>query len=145
MKGLWAIAIVMTLGGLGLVAGGAVRLHQGESGLKAVATVSECHAVSNGKTTSEECSGAWIQGGSLLGNGHVVLGTIDGASSGDVGKNLHVRIHGGTAYTPSLRLSIVLFVLGGLIALFGVYFCWAVATGRAYAKRKPRAPAPAVT
>lgn len=145
MKGLWTIVAVIVLAGLGLVVGGVVRLHQGESGVKAVATVSECHATSNGKTTDVECSGSWVQGGSLLDNGHVVIGRVDGANSGDVGKHLKVRIHGSTAYTHSLRIPIVLFVVGGLMALFGGYFGWALATGRATGTRKPRAPAPATT
>jgi hypothetical protein len=68
------------------------------------------------------CTGSWIVGGSLItGNGRVGVGRIEGASSRDVGKEIDVRIHGTDhATVPSLGTSIMLWVLGGLIMLFGL-------------------------
>jgi hypothetical protein len=68
------------------------------------------------------CTGSWIVGGSLIsGNGRVGIGSIDGAGSGDVGKEIDVRIHGTDhATVPDLKTPILLWTLGGLIALFGL-------------------------
>jgi hypothetical protein len=83
------ITALCMLVGAGFVGGGVWELHQQDTGMKVVATVSECHVDSGGSThATTTCSGSWIQGGSLLNNGHVVLGTIDGVGSGDVGKNV---------------------------------------------------------
>ena len=62
-------------------------------------------------------------GGSLVsGNGHVGIGSIDGADSGDVGKTIDVRIHGTDhATVPDVKNAIVLWALGGLV-LFGGLF-----------------------
>jgi hypothetical protein len=132
------VRIVVTLCvlmGLGFVGGGLWELHQQDTGTKVVATVSECHVVSGGSThATTECTGSWIQGGSLLGNGHVVLGTISGAGRSDVGKKVNARVHGGTAFVHSLRLPIVLFVIGGAMVLFGLWFLLALVTGRAYSR-----------
>jgi hypothetical protein len=46
------------------------------------------------------------------GEGHVVRGTVDGASADDVGKTIDVRLAGGRAYTTSLRIPIILLTLG---------------------------------
>jgi hypothetical protein len=139
------ITALCMLVGAGFVGGGVWELHQQDTGMKVVATVSECHVDSGGSThATTTCSGSWIQGGSLLNNGHVVLGTIDGVGSGDVGKNVKARVHGGTAFAHSLRLPIVLFAIGGVMVLFGVWFLWALATGRAYGTPKTRAAASAV-
>lgn len=124
--------VFLILAGLGFGAGGEWRLHQGESGTKAVATVSECHHVSGQHGGSTACTGTWISGGSLLNGGHVVLGTIDGAGKGDVGKDINVRVHGGTAYTRELRVPIILFCIGGLFLIFAGWLAWAMKTGRAY-------------
>jgi hypothetical protein len=61
-----------------------------------------------------------VAGGSLVGgNGHVVHGTIDGASHGDIGKGIEVRLSGDRAYTTSLRLPIILFCIGLAVAVLG--------------------------
>jgi hypothetical protein len=59
-----------------------------------------------------------VVGGSLVGGGgHVVLGSIDDANPSDIGKTIDVRVSGDHAYTASLRVPIILLILGLLIAL----------------------------
>ena len=74
-------------------------------------------AAATGPTSA---SGTWVAGGSLLAGGHVVLGTIDGADSGDLGERIEVRLSGSRAYTTSLRVPIILIVIGLGIAAVGV-------------------------
>ena len=107
------------LGGLGMVAGGVYQVIVRETGERATARVTECHK-SGGRYRSDVCSGTWVSGGSLLAGGHVVLGTIDGADSGDLGDRIEVRLSGSRAYTTSLRVPIILIVLGLGIAGVGV-------------------------
>jgi hypothetical protein len=121
-RGRWLGALVVglfLLGGLGMVAGGVYQVVVRETGERASAKVTECHE-SGGRYRSDVCAGTWVAGGSLLDGGHVVLGTIDGASSGDLGHTLDVRLSGDRAYTTSLRVPIILIVLGLGIAAVGV-------------------------
>jgi hypothetical protein len=107
------------LGGLGMVAGGVYQVIVRETGERATARVTECHK-SGGRYRSDVCSGTWVAGGSLLAGGHVVLGTIDGADSGDLGRTIEVRLSGDRAYTTSLRVPIIVIVIGLGIAALGV-------------------------
>jgi len=107
------------LGGLGMVAGGVYQVIVRETGEHATARVTSCHK-SGGRYRSDVCSGTWVAGGSLLAGGHVVLGTIDGASSGDLGHRIEVRLSGDRAYTTSLRVPIILIAIGLGIAAVGV-------------------------
>jgi hypothetical protein len=108
-------AIVVALSG-----GGVDLLVKQETGTAAKAQVTDCVGY-DGRYTHVECSGTWIVGGSLLGNGHVVVGTINGAERGDIGKTINVLLSGGEAYTKSLTTSIVLIAVGlAWAALFGV-------------------------
>jgi hypothetical protein len=54
----------------------------------------------------------------------VVLGTVDGADPGDIGRTIDVRLSGDRAYTTSLRVPIVLIVLGLAVTAFGVRLLW---------------------
>jgi hypothetical protein len=117
-----AVAVVL-LAGLGMVAGGVYELVVQRSGERAAARVTECHKA-GGRYRTDSCTGIWVRGGSLLAGGHVVTGTIDGASSGDVGREIEVRLSGDRAYTTSPRIPIVLVVLGAAIAAFGVRLAW---------------------
>jgi hypothetical protein len=119
-RGIWVlrgIFAVVALGGLGMIAGGIVSIIHKESGMKARATVTECQ-LTGSRYATYTCEGTWVEGGSLVGgNGHVVYGVIDDAEPSDIGKTLGVRVSGGQAYTPSLRVPIILLILGGLLAL----------------------------
>jgi hypothetical protein len=106
------------LPGLALLGGGIYEVVVQRTGTPATARITECHKV-GGRYRTDSCRGTWVEGGSLVGGkGHVVIGTVDGADGGDVGKTLDVRLSGGRAYTTSLRIPIILIasglVLGGL-------------------------------
>ena len=120
MKSAWILVTgiaVVVLVGLGLVGGGVFLIVQRETGERVKATVTSC----TGSGKYESCDGSWIAGGSLVGgNGHVVLGTIDGATRSDIGKTLDVTVDGDRAYTRSLRTPIILLVLGTLVAAGGI-------------------------
>ena len=72
----------------------------------------------------------------------VVEGPIDDANSDDIGKTLDVRIRGGQAYTASLRVPIILIVIGLWIAVMGVLLAVKIGqpTGRA-GRQEPPGPA----
>jgi hypothetical protein len=132
---------VIALIGLALVGGGVYSLVKRETGTRARATVGDC--VGNpGRYTTQTCSGTWIVGGSLLHGGHVVFGTIDGADSSDIGKTIDVRVSGGEAFTLSLRVPIILLIVGGLIAGGGVFFMFKIPTGRRITPRAKNRPPP---
>ena len=118
----------VTLIGLATVGGGVFLIVQRETGERVKATVTSC----TGSGKYESCDGSWVAGGSLVGgNGHVVLGTIDGASRDDIGKTLDVTVDGDRAYTRSLRVPIILLVLGAFVAGTGAYLPFAVRRSRA--------------
>ena len=106
------VVIVVLLSGLGLLAGGIFEIVVLETGTPAKARVIECHSV-GGRYRSYSCTGTWVTGGRLVGgNGHVVIGTVDGATRHDIGRTIDVRLAGNRAYTTSLRVPIILLVLG---------------------------------
>jgi hypothetical protein len=113
------IFIVFLLTAVGVMAGGIFLVVQRQTGVRAKATVTECHLVNNGVHSAEDCSGTWIVGGSLLAGGHVVIGDVDGAERRDIGKTLDVTVRGGTAYTRGLGLPIGL-TAGGLVGALGL-------------------------
>jgi hypothetical protein len=122
LLGLLLLAVVF-LGGFGMLGGGVFLLVVRETGEPAQARITECHD-SGGRYHSDVCTGTWVKGGSLLEGGRVVIGTVDGADSSDIGKTLDVRLSGDRAYTRSLRVPIVLLVLGLAATLFGVRLLW---------------------
>ena len=113
--------VLVAVFSLGFIGGGLWLLHAQASGERTTAKVSDCVHRRIGRSTTDYCTGTWVAGGSLLEGGHVVIGTIDGANSGDIGNRIDVRLSGGRAYTTSKRLPIILLVLGALFALGGAY------------------------
>jgi hypothetical protein len=106
------LVIVVLLPALGMLAGGIFEIVVIETGTPAQARITECHDV-GGRYRVKSCIGTWVTGGSLVGGkGHVVIGTVDGASADDVGQSIDVRLAGDRAYTPSLRIPIILLTLG---------------------------------
>jgi hypothetical protein len=103
--------VLVTLFALAFIGGGAFVLVTQQTGTPAEATVTDCQRTGR---YGSVCNGTWVAGG-----GRVVQGTIDGASSGDVGKTLDVRLSGNRAYTTSLRLPLVLIGIGLAAALLG--------------------------
>jgi hypothetical protein len=116
---------------IAIAAGGFAALHDQTSGPKVLATVDECHHVGGYHGGSTECSGSWVVGGSLLGNGHVEVGDIIGAGSSDVGKNMPARAHGNNAYTTtSYGVPIALFSTDGAILLVAGLVALQIRRGR---------------
>jgi hypothetical protein len=118
LLGVLLVALVF-LGGLGMLGGGVFLIVVQLTGTPATARITECHD-SGGRYHSDVCRGTWVTGGSLLAGGHVVIGTVDGADEGDIGKTLDVRLSGDRAYTTSLRVPIILIVIGVALTGFGV-------------------------
>ena len=133
MKGWIPVALVLTLllgAGLGMLFGGTFLIVVQETGEPATARIIECHR-SGGRYRTDVCTGMWVAGGSLLDDGRMVTGTVDGASSDDLGKSLDVRLSGDRAYTKSWRVAIILLVLGAGVTALGVRLVWtAIATRR---------------
>ena len=121
MRSSGPLIVLVGLMSLGFLAGGVLVLRAQHDGERTTATVSSCVHRRVARSTIDYCTGTWVQGGSLLTDGRVVRGTIDGANSGDVGKRIDVRVSGGRAYTTSKRLPIILFTIGALFALAGGY------------------------
>jgi hypothetical protein len=112
--------VVGVLIGLACSVGGVFELVDRTSGPRATATVSRCEESGIYRARSTHCTGTWIVGGKLVGgNGHVVVGPIDGADKSDVGKKIDVRLSGGEAHTTSLALPIVLIAFGLLLVIPG--------------------------
>ena len=103
----------------GVLGGGLFLLVQRETGTRTQAHVSNCHVSGTGKYRRVHCVGTWTIGGSLVDGGHVVVGTVNGVDTGDVGKTVDVTVRGDTAYSRSLTLPIVLIALG-LVPLAGL-------------------------
>lgn len=130
------VALVVVLFGLGLMAGGIFEIVVVETGTPARARIIECHNVGV-RYHTDSCTGIWIAGGPLVGgNGHVVTGTVDGANSSDVGRTIDVRLSGSRAYTLSLRVPIILLVLGSAMLAVGFRLVWTTL------RRRAASPAP---
>lgn len=110
------VLVVMLALTAGVLGGGIFLLVQREVGTRTQAHVTGCDASGTGKYRRVHCEGSWAVGGSLVHGGHVVVGTVDGADTGDVGRTIDVTVRGNTAYSRSLVLPIVLVVLGLLPA-----------------------------
>lgn len=129
--------VLLSLPGLAMLAGGIYELVVLRTGEPARARITQCFDVA-GRYGSDTCEGMWVEGGSLVfGNGHVVTGTVDGATPGDLGKTIDVRLAGGRAYTTSLRIPIVLLVGGAILT--GIWL-WALVRKRI---NPPPPPGPA--
>jgi hypothetical protein len=121
VRGRWLGILLVSLFllvGLGMLAGGIHQVVVKQTGPRATARITDCHR-SGGRYRSDVCTGIWIAGGSLLAGGRVVTGTVDGADSGDLGHTIDVRLSGGTAYTTSLRVPIILIAIGLALTVFG--------------------------
>lgn len=118
-----AAVVILAFGAL-LIFGGFSKYADAHSGTPGKAKVSSCTRAINTKyyKRASTCTGSWTIGGSLLDGGHLAIGRIEGADQGDVGKTIDVRLHGTDhATVPGLGTPILLWVLGGAIALFGLF------------------------
>jgi len=105
--------VFLLLGAIGMAAGGVYLTIVQFTGTPAKARVTDCVLDQESRYATYDCSGTWVTGGSLVGgNGHVVVGTVDGVDNTDVGKTVDVRLAGGEAYEESLELPLILLGLG---------------------------------
>jgi hypothetical protein len=105
--------VFLLLGALGMAAGGVYLTIVQFTGIPAKATVTGCVLDQDSRYSTYDCTGTWVTGGSLVGgNGHVVVGTVDGVDNTDVGKTVDVRLAGDEAYEESLELPLILLGLG---------------------------------
>jgi hypothetical protein len=115
-RGVVPLAIAIGVLSLGFIGTGSFYLHAQSTGVRTTAKVTHCQT-GRGRYG---CTALWVQGGSLVfGKGHVVSGTLEGAGPSDVGKTLDVRVSGGRAYTPSLRIPIALLAIGAALLVYG--------------------------
>ena len=118
----WLFLAVL-LAGVVLVVGGVSVYGDQRSGSAGTAKVTDCEG-GRKYDPGIRCTGTWMAGGeSVLAGGRIVVGRVEGAGYGDVGKTIAVRVHGSDHATkPSLGTPIVLWALGaGLIALASWY------------------------
>jgi hypothetical protein len=97
--GLFAIA---------LVGGGVFVIVRQHSGVPVTVTVTEC-------TTARAAQGGSVCYGSWTVDGRTLTGEIEGSGDASVGDEISARATGTRAYTPSLRLPIILITLGVLL------------------------------
>jgi hypothetical protein len=115
-----AVVAVYALIALATISAGVVYVHRVTSGIRAVATVDSCVSAPAIHGVAYYCTGSWVVHGSVLGSGHVVVGSIVGATPKDLHKAVHVRVSGGTAYVRSLTTGVVLILLGVAVCLLPV-------------------------
>jgi hypothetical protein len=109
------------------------------TGTQTTATVTDCVQDIDSRSGSYDCNGTWVAGGDLVfGNGHVEVGTVQGAEPSDIGKNLEVRLSGDEAYTESLLLPIIIGGLG-LVMMALTVFALIRAVRRPSSSPPPRA------
>jgi hypothetical protein len=107
------VAIAMTWAGVNLIV-------QRQTGVRMQVKVDDCEVSYNGpQYRYVHCTGTWILGGPLLEGGHVVVGTIEGADTEDIGKTIDVTLSpdGETAYTRDIRLALGLTAVGVITAI----------------------------
>lgn len=123
----WLHGVILALG-VALLVGAVSTSRDQRSGTPGTAKVSEC----DGGREYEpgiRCRGTWIAGGdSILAGGRVVVGRVEGAGYGDVGRTIDVRVHGTDHATkPSLGTPVVLGALGAVLvalAIWGMVVWW---------------------
>jgi hypothetical protein len=98
--------VLVLLWVIGFGGGAAWIVYSQVSGEPTTAVVDECEHRTNPQ--SYVCRGTWTLDGRTTTNG-----IVEGASDDDEGEEIDVRVKGERAYTPSLRLPIIL----GAIAL----------------------------
>ena len=113
----WAFVMAIPVG---LVGGGAFLLYQRAAGTRVEATVLECGSsgaiVRGASTYRSECIARWTA------DGRVVIGPFTGGDGfDDVGRTLDATVRGGTAYSRSIGLPVLLIALGLPFLAFPVF------------------------
>lgn len=119
----WLLIAFLAVGLL-LVYGGWSTFRDQRSGTPGQARVTSCEG-GRQYDPGIRCRGTWTTGGSLTEGGRVIVGRVEGAGYGDVGRTIDVRVHGDDhATVPSLGTPITLWALGGPIALLSLWAIW---------------------
>jgi hypothetical protein len=113
-------AVVMLLAGVGMLGGGIFELGVFFQGTEGQARVTGFRELV-GRVHTVACTGTWATGALVGGKGHVVTGLVDGATEDDVGQTLSVRLYGGRAYVPILRIPLILIAFGVAFLGYGVH------------------------
>lgn len=113
----WAFVMAIPVG---LVGGGAFLFYQRAVGTRVEATVLQCDSsgaiVRGASTYRSECIARWTI------DGRVVIGPFAGGDGfDDVGQTLDATVRGGTAYSRSIGLPILLVALGLPFLAFPVF------------------------
>ena len=115
----WLLLVFLGVG-LAIAYGGFSTYQDQHSGTPGTAKVTECTGGSK-YDRAIRCRGSWEYAERL-----VVVGRVEGAGYGDVGKTIDVRVHGTDHATkPVLATSIMLWAIGGGIALLALWGIWA--------------------
>ncbi|MEO5842204.1 MAG: hypothetical protein ABIQ73_24685 [Acidimicrobiales bacterium] len=106
--GVWALVLAIPIA---LIGSGGWLLYQRAIGTRVKATVLTCDSSGNfrryGTTFRTDCVAQWTI------DGRVIIGGFDGGNgSSDVGKQVDATVRGGTAYSRSLGLPILLIAFG---------------------------------
>lgn len=109
MRNLLAAALV-ALVSLGFLAGAGYLVYWQRTGTPTTASVNSCAR----RGRAVVCRGSWMV------DGHVTLGEIENVNASHIGQRIEVRVLGGRAMQPGLRLPIILVVLGLGTAAGGV-------------------------
>lgn len=140
LRGWWLVyvAVVSSICAVVMIWAGSWLLWQRQTGTRVQATVTQCRTHGAGRYERVHCDGTWLIGGtSLLDDGsHIVVGTIEGADTSDVGKTIDVTLSpdGQSAYTRDLRLPLIL-IGAGLVPAIGLVWWWLVSLRRRRARR----------
>ena len=103
-----ACIVFLGLGALGMAAGGVYLMVVQFTGTPARRRSRSASWTPTRGTRHLRLHGHMDTGGSLVGgNGHVVVGTVDGVDNTDVGKTIDVRLAGDEAYGAVISLASV--------------------------------------
>jgi hypothetical protein len=135
LRGWWLVYVVVvsSICAVVMIGAGSWLLWQRQTGTRVEASVTQCRTHGAGRYERVHCDGTWIIGGSsLLDPGSsIVVGTVEGADTDDVGKTIDVTLSpdGQTAYTRDLRLPLIL-IGTGLAPAVGLVWWWFVSLSR---------------
>ena len=102
--GIWALIMAIPVALLG---GGGWLLYQRAVGTWVEATVLGCDTIRSGGSYRTDCTAEWT-----IGDRTVVGVFVGGNGESDVGKTVSATVRGGTAYSRSLGLPLLLIALG---------------------------------
>lgn len=113
------VAIVLLIIAVCMTWAGGFLLYQRQTAARTTAKVDSCDVQWSGTSRYVYCTGSWMVGGtSVADGGNIVVGSVEGADTDDIGKTIDVTLSrdGQTAYTRDPKLGIAILVTGLLTA-----------------------------